>query len=256
MSDCQIVEGGGLWGGRLLVFERLPSTNTWAMDHLKELNHGDVVQALEQGGGKGRRGRKWYTPPGGLALSVVLDYPDQAEQAPLLGQGAALAVALWLESQSLDGELKWPNDVLIHHRKVAGLLSEARPAAGKAVVGLGINVNIDEVETLRWQPRWPATSLFMESGREWDLDEVRSGVLERCGEVLSRLSDGGFEALRDDWERLDAMAGQHLVIDSAQGRQEGQYGGIDSDGRLLLLRGTKTQEIAVGDVVALYKKSE
>ena len=256
MSDCQIVEGGGLWGGRLRVFDRLASTNTWAMDHLKELDHGDVVQALEQGGGKGRRSRKWFTPPGGLALSVVLDYPDQAEQAPLLGQGAALGVALWLESQSLDGGLKWPNDVLIRHRKVAGVLSEARPAVGKAVVGLGLNVNIDEVETLRWQPRWPATSLLMETGRTFHLDDVRSGVLERCGDVLSRLADGGFEALREDWERLDAMTGQHLVIDSAQGRLEGLYGGLDDDGRLLLIRGAKTQEIAVGDVVCLYKKSE
>jgi len=252
----RLEEGQGLWDQNLLYFETLGSTNRWAMEHLDRLNAGDVVVAALQDRGKGRRGRQWMTPEGGLAVSIVLHYPEEAETAPLLGQAAALGVALWLEKQGLEPGLKWPNDVLVNHKKIAGILSEARPAAGKAVIGIGLNVNVDENEALRWQPRWPATSLLIESKQVWVLEEVRRGLLLTIAEVLGRLEGEGFSALRDDWHRLDALKEMNLVVDTTEKRIEGQYEGMDELGRLLLRRSKKTLPLAAGDVVCIYKRSQ
>ncbi|MCK5145355.1 biotin--[acetyl-CoA-carboxylase] ligase [bacterium] len=254
-AEQHIREGAGLGGGKLYLLDSVPSTNSWAMHNLDSLNAGDVVTALEQTKGKGRRTRMWLTPVGGLAISVVLEYPEEAMQAPVLGQTAALAVALWLESEGIDARIKWPNDVLVDHRKIAGILSEARPAAGKAVVGIGLNVNVDEQVVLQWQARWPATSLSIETEEKWELDSVRQGLLDVFSTVLKRLDEDGFQSLSEDWARLDALTDMNLVVDTGESRLEGQYGGIDENGQLILIRGKKTPPINVGDVVAIYKKS-
>jgi BirA family biotin operon repressor/biotin-[acetyl-CoA-carboxylase] ligase len=139
---------------------------------------GTVVVADEQTEGRGRLGRRWYAPRGtSLLCSVQLRPPVAAERLPELTGVAARACGEAIAAVTgLEPELKFPNDLLLGGRKVAGILAEARE--GRVVLGIGVNVNVrgDELPT---DVDRPATSLLVESGRELDRAELLIELLER-----------------------------------------------------------------------------
>ncbi len=178
--------------------------------------HGTLVTADAQSAGRGRQGRTWSAPPGhALLLSLVL------RGAPaLLPLAAAVAVA---EACGPDAQIKWPNDVLIDGRKVAGILVEARPQHGWAVLGIGVNVAV-RVEDL------PA-ALHERAGTLGRAPEDREPVL---GEVLAALEEA--LALRVDpllsrWRARDALLGREVRW---AGGGAGRAAGVDGSGRLVV----------------------
>ncbi len=178
--------------------------------------HGTLVTADAQSAGRGRQGRTWTAPPGrALLLSLVL-----RGAPPLLPLAAAVAVA---EVCGEGARIKWPNDVLLDGRKVAGILVEARPQHGWAVLGIGINVAV-RVEDL------PA-ELHGRAGTLGRAPEAREEVLAR---VLRRLEDAlalGVDVLLDRWRARDALLGREVRW---SGGATGIAAGVDAGGRLVV----------------------
>jgi BirA family biotin operon repressor/biotin-[acetyl-CoA-carboxylase] ligase len=184
--------------------------------------HGTVVTADEQSAGRGRQGRRWTAPPRtAVRMSVVLRRLD-----PLLPLAAAVAVCEACEEEArVACELKWPNDVWIERRKVAGILVEGRPQEGWAVLGIGLNVAIEE-EDFPPELRPIATSLLIEDG-ERPLDEV----LELLLDALRRWLEAPPSDVLSAWRERDALKGERI------GWGEGSSGvaaGVDDSGALLV----------------------
>jgi BirA family biotin operon repressor/biotin-[acetyl-CoA-carboxylase] ligase len=184
--------------------------------------HGTVVTAREQSAGRGRQGRTWSAPAGqALLFSVVLRDPPR-----LLPLVAAVAVA---EEAGREALVKWPNDVLIDGRKVAGILAEGRPQEGWAVLGVGLNVAIDPL-VLPPELHDSAGTLGRD---EADVEPTLARLLTGLERWLDAPPGEMLEALR----ARDALRGQ--AISWTGGR--GTAGGIDGEGRLVVLGPDRTR---------------
>jgi BirA family transcriptional regulator, biotin operon repressor / biotin---[acetyl-CoA-carboxylase] ligase len=177
--------------------------------------HGTLVTAAQQTAGRGRQGRTWSAPPGrALLVSVVLRDPPA-----LLPLGAALAVA---EVAGADAQIKWPNDVLLDGRKVAGILAEGRPQDGWAVLGVGLNVAL-RIEDLPPELHDTAGTLGLEPA---DLEPT----LERLLDALQRALALDAATLLGAYRARDALRGREVTWAAGHGRAAG----IDGTGRLIV----------------------
>jgi BirA family transcriptional regulator, biotin operon repressor / biotin---[acetyl-CoA-carboxylase] ligase len=242
------------WVREVYAFESIPSTN----DFLKEAARkgapeGTVVIARQQTAGRGRQGRAWESPAGNLFLSFLLR-PTARGTLSLIPLAVGLAVADALEGQGAACRLKWPNDVLAHDRKLAGILAEASAdAAGvdAVVVGIGVNVSLDP-DALPEDVRDSATSLSVETRRAHELVDVAAAVLGRW--VL------WYDALQSDrarvrtaWrERSVDWWGRTVEVTSSGQRVTGLARDIDDSGALLLeAEDGRTVTILSGDAHCL-----
>ena len=187
--------------------------------------HGTLVTASEQSAGRGRQGRRWVAPAGqALLFSLVLRAGPSLEEG-LLPLRAGLAVA---DIAGPRAGLKWPNDVLVDGRKVAGILVEAFPQLGWAVLGIGVNVAVD-----------PAALPPEVAARAGTLGRAPEEVDGLLGEALERLEARLAESvaeIRAGWEARDVLAAR--TVEWAQG--SGIAGGIDERGALLVSTGEGT----------------
>jgi BirA family biotin operon repressor/biotin-[acetyl-CoA-carboxylase] ligase len=217
------------------------------------LPHRAVVVAAQQTAGRGRRGHTWFSPPGaGLYVSVVLA-PATARVDPrratmLLTLAAGVAIAEGIESASgLAVDLKWPNDLLVARRKLAGILAEGNGEL--VVVGYGINVRSSAFPP-ELQDR--ATSLESELGREADADHVLAETLAALSHRYDDLLDGRFDAILDAWRaRAPRATGSHVTWMTNDGPRSGVTAGIDDDGALLVRAGDQLERIVSGEVHGL-----
>lgn len=236
---------------RLHAFESVAST----MDEARRLaeagaEDGTLVWALEQTAGRGRLGKGWASPRGNLYLSLLLRPECRPARAAQLGFVAALALgeAIGSISPPVDVTYKWPNDVLLHGRKVAGLLLETRGTAEGdldwLVLGLGVNVDSFPKET-----RYPATSLRFE-GVPRDVDEV--DLLEAFARHFmnwaSRWLEDGFAPVRTAWLRHAERLGQEIEVRLPNETLTGVFRDLDEEGHLLLDQAGTVRRIAAGEI--------
>jgi BirA family biotin operon repressor/biotin-[acetyl-CoA-carboxylase] ligase len=197
---------------------------------------GTVVTATEQEAGRGRHGRRWSAPPGAALLySAVLRPLDGRHR--LLPLAVPLAVCDAIESLApLECRIKWPNDVWVDERKVAGVLIEARPPEW-AVIGVGINLTIAE-EQFPDDLRWPAASV-----RHGATPEAAGAALSG---VLGRWVEAPAPIVLEEFARRDALRGREIAWEGAGAPEDGSgvAAGVDDDGNLLV-------EIASGGRFAL-----
>jgi BirA family biotin operon repressor/biotin-[acetyl-CoA-carboxylase] ligase len=192
--------------------------------------HGTLVTAAAQTAGRGRQGRTWSAPAGrALLMSVVLREPGR--MVPL---AAAVAVA---ETAGPDARIKWPNDVVLDERKVAGILAEARPQERWAVLGIGLNVAVRPSD-LPAELRDSAATLGLEP------DDVEP-VLARLLDALERALCLDTAALLHAWRARDALHGREIAWAGGRGRAAG----VDGDGRLVVeLPGGGRTALEAGEV--------
>ena len=198
------------------------------------LPEGALVVADHQTAGRGRLGRTWEAPPGKAILCSLLLKPPSDRHVPQLSLVAGIAVADALEEATgLAVQLKWPNDVMLRRRKVAGCLAEARD--GVVVLGIGVNVN-----QAREELPAGAGSLRTLTGRDWDREELLASLLEHLGARYADWLEGGLDRVYDGLAPRDFLRGRRVQVDGTSG----VAAKIDRAGRL---------EISVdhGDVVAV-----
>ncbi len=217
---------------------------------------GTVVAALEQTAGRGRLGRNWFGKPGSaLMASVVLKPALGPEKVALLTYVAAVALAdallKWLPAEAV--EIKWPNDVLINGRKVAGILLESRiegASVDYVVLGLGVNV-LGTREDLPAEFREASAVVEEEAGgavAPSPLAVLASFLQELDGAYAAFLADG-FTGVKDRFDRHFRMAGREVTVRSGANLTTGVAKGVDGDGSLLIMSEDRILPIRVGDVL-------
>jgi BirA family biotin operon repressor/biotin-[acetyl-CoA-carboxylase] ligase len=227
-------------GRQLELFKLTASTNADAF-RLAENGavEGTVVIADGQSAGKGRRGRIWSSPAGvNLYCSVVLRPLIMPHEAPQLTFLSAVAVARAIElTTNLIPEIKWPNDLLISGKKVAGLLNEMSAETDGinfVILGIGVNLNMTAGQFPN-DLRHPATSLLLESGSGVDRSRFVSTMLNELDRLYRDFQAEGFGPVREEWQRrCNANGHQVIVSDSGTDCTGGMFIGIDTDGALLL----------------------
>jgi len=207
------------------------------------LPEGAVAVTEHQTAGRGRAGRRWDDAPGTSLLLSVLLRPPAGSPFPQLSLVCALAVAEAVEAAAgMDAQVKWPNDVLVDGRKVAGILLEGRE--GGVVCGIGVNVDQTE-ESLPRDTRAPTASLRTLTGRTHDRADLLVALLERLEAHYDVWLADGLAPLLPELERRDGLRGHDVAV----GEVDGVATGIAPDGRLRVARpdGT-TALVASGEV--------
>ncbi len=237
-------------GYRRIAFDRVASTSD-EVRRLAEAGAGEgiVVTGGVQTAGRGRQGRTWVSPEGNLYASFLLRPRVGPAQAGEFGFGAAIAVAETVErrAQGAKAKCKWPNDVLVGGRKIAGILLESRGTPDKLdwlIVGIGMNVATAPEKTT-----WPATSTVALGGPP---------SVERALETLAARLDHwyrcwlaeGFAPLREAWLARAHALGETLKIRRNGDDREGKFVGLDPSGALVLeLADSRRETISYGEVV-------
>lgn len=207
-----------------------------------DLPEGAVAVAEHQTAGRGRRGRRWEAPAGVAILCSVLLRPPTSRPLPELALVGGLALALALErSAGIACQVKWPNDVLVRGRKVAGVLAEGR--GEHAVVGFGINVNQSSAE-LPVDTRTPAASLRAIDGIRRERAPLLASVLDELETCYRAWSAEGLAAILPGLRERDALDGRRIVLDGRPGRALG----IAADGRLEVELAGEHVLVASGEV--------
>lgn len=203
---------------------------------------GAIATTDHQTAGRGRLGRAWIEAPGTSALVSVLLRPPSGRRAHELSLVAAAAVALALEDVTgTAAQVKWPNDVLLAGRKVAGILAELRGDA--VVLGIGVNVN-QTVEQLPRDAKVPPGSLRALDGVERDREGVLAALLHRLDRLYAAWRDVGLGAVHADLGERDYLRGRRVRTDAGLG----VAAGIDDAGRLLVRTDGGTVAVESGEI--------
>ncbi|MHA1600230.1 MAG: biotin--[acetyl-CoA-carboxylase] ligase [Alphaproteobacteria bacterium] len=239
---------------RLIAMDSVGSSN----DEARTLadagaEEGTLVWVLEQTKGRGRHGRTWDSPRGNLYLSLILRPECALAEAAQLGFVAALAIGDAIGAVAppmLEVTYKWPNDVLVHGRKVSGLLLESKVTSDGAlewlILGAGVNVQNHPDDA-----RFPATNLIFESvGPEVNEAVVLEAFARHFLTWVNRWTEDGFEPIRRNWLSHAHGLGEEIEVRLAKETLRGTFRELDETGALILeLPDTSRRVITAGDVM-------
>lgn len=245
-------------GKNLLYRESTYSTQSLAIALAeKKGSHGTAIIAEQQTGGRGRLKRKWLSPKGGIWISIILKPSIPTAASTMLPFVAAVAACDAVrEATGLDATLKWPNDVMVKGKKVAGILldlSAEAEAVNYAVIGIGINANVDSKKMhLEREGRPAITSLSDELGHGVDRLQLTRLLLEKLEQYFVLLEEKGPVPVVALWRKRTDMLGMQVSV-SQQGKVvSGMAKDIGDDGSLLLATAAGDINIVSGDVTVNY----
>ena len=240
------------WAGKTVHFAReTDSTNLWIKRLAKEgASEGTLALAEFQSAGRGRLGRSWEVPEGtSVMMSILLRPKFEPQYAPMLTLVMGMAVAKAVKKLGFDVSIKWPNDVVVSHKKICGILTEMGVRDGKidyAVIGVGINVNIKEFPE---EMADKATSLYLESGKEFDRSQIPGLVMEAFEEYYEKFAATcDLSGLKEEYESILANYNQPVRV-LAKEPYEGVARGITDGGELLVEKNDGTiVAVSAGEV--------
>ena len=236
-------------GRNFIYSDEVDSTNSVLLTSKEFAQNGTVILAEHQSKGRGRKNREWLSSPGqNLTFSILLKHDLKESKINMINLGAAISVAQAIENlYQLDVELKWPNDVLIGKKKIAGILIESTSKGNKIsklVVGIGINVN---------QPNFPGkfdippTSVRKEFHSLVSREKLLSEVLNNFESILDEAKED-YKKILNDWRSRCKMIGEKVKVVDEEKTRFGLFEDIDDDGFLILKQGEKREKIHYGDV--------
>ena len=239
-------------GKKIHYFDYLASTMDSAMQlGMDGAPSGSVVLAESQIKGRGRLGRSWISPKyKGIYLSLILRPKILPAACPILTLMSAVSICEAIkEVVNLDAQIKWPNDLLIHHKKIAGILTEMNAEVDKVnfvVIGIGLNVNNDKKSLIAG-----ATSLREQQGEEINRVVLLQDILRKLEDNYLLLEEKGEGEIINKWRNFTLTLGTRVKVDYQHKHIEGQAIDIDSDGALLIRKDSGLiQKISSGDVTA------
>lgn len=226
--------------GKQIVYRKeLTSTQDIASKlAIKGAPEGSIILAEKQTSGRGRKGRPWISPPlGGLYVSIILKpeiKPFNIIQLPLV-VGVAVARAIKVVTQ-LPAAIKWPNDIFIGTKKVAGILAEVKcnmDSVDYAIIGIGVNINT-RMDELPLVLRNTSTSLSEAYGQSINRIEFLCRLLSEIETVYSDFVSSGYDPIRNQWRMLDNTIGSTVLVNDGKNEIVGKAIDIDEDGFLLV----------------------
>jgi BirA family biotin operon repressor/biotin-[acetyl-CoA-carboxylase] ligase len=245
--------GASKFTSNIVYHHRLDSTNRLANDLASQgAPEGTLILTEEQSAGRGRMGRSWLSPGySNLLFSLLLRPPMQADRVFILTMILALAASDGVEKIcSVRPLIKWPNDLYVGRKKVAGILSEFSTKGRSVeyvVLGIGLNVN--------WNPGnqegllYPATSLLNETGRMISRNDLLIEILKKFEVYYGDIISGEIDPYYERWNELSVIIGRTIEIDAAKEKIRGKAVRINQDGALVVEdEKGKEQKILSGDV--------
>ena len=244
-------------GRRMRYFESIPSTIWYGKDlaeqgGLDEL-HGLVIIAEEQTGGVGRMGRSWVSPSGGIWITLVLQPTIPIDHLFMLTLAGSVSVARVLRKMFDIGALiKWPNDIIIGDKKVAGILLELGAEGNQikyCLVGMGIDANIS-VDNLNESIRHMITSISHEVEEDVDRAALLAAILKEFEVRYDMIEQGEYEPVIREWKNFSSTIGRRVRINTLRNSFEGEAVDIDPSGALVVRRDNgKIEKVIAGDCV-------
>ena len=249
-----------LIGQQAYYFDSIDSTQSQALkmadDHTK---NGAIIVAAKQTGGTGRQGRRWISPKGGIWFSIILHPKFDISIATLFPIASSLALSNAIEKTfKISPELKWPNDVTIKGKKLAGILVDASLESNRIeslVLGIGINfnINVKQIEkTLKGTANFYGVASLSEQKKKVSSIQLIQIFLMELEKIYSLLNAQQTKKIISEWTRRSSTIGRDVEINTRDGKIRGKAIRIEKDGALVL-DDDKNSRIIAGDVVHLSK---
>jgi len=250
-----------LIGQKVYYFDSIDSTQNQALKIANEPeNNGAVIIAATQTGGKGRTGRKWISPKGGIWFSIILHPKFDISITTLFPIASSLALSKAIENTfEITPELKWPNDLTIKSKKIAGILVDAAFESNKIeslVLGVGINFNVDIKaikKTLKDTPNFYGVSSLSEQNKKVKPIQLVQNFFVELEKIYELLNKKQTKKIILEWTKRSSTLGKNVEINTTDGKIKGKATKIDEDGALIISNKSKTHKVIAGDVIHLSK---
>jgi len=241
-------------GKRVYYFDSTDSTQNFAMEIASnDKENGTVVISKKQTGGRGRMKRKWKSPTGGIWMSIIIHPKFDVSYTTLVPIATSLALCMAIEKiLKIKPELKWPNDVTLKGKKVAGVLVDTSIISNEienVVLGIGINFKIKPHElasTIKKTPNFYGVATLVKKN-EKALPLVQQFLYE-LENVFQLINSGRIKKIKSEWTKRSSTIGRNVSIITSEGSVNGKAVKIDSDGALIISKGKKAEKILVGDI--------
>ena len=248
-------------GKQAYYFDSIDSTQNQALKMAQDVaNDGTVIVAAEQTGGKGRDGRKWMSPKGGIWLSIILHPKFDISITTLFPIAASLALSIAIEKVFLiKPELKWPNDLTIKGKKVAGMLVDASLESNKIenlILGVGINfdVNVKQIEkVLKGTPNFYGVSSLSDQKQNIKPIQLVQTFLLELEKIYNALNEKQIKKIITEWTLRSSTIGKNVELNTVNSKIKGKAIKIDDDGALIILDNNKNHRVIAGDIIHLSK---
>ena len=248
-------------GQQAYYFDSIDSTQNQALKMADDpANNGTVIIAAKQTGGKGRSGRKWISPKGGIWLSIILQPKFDISITTLFPIASALALSNALEKTlKISPELKWPNDLTIKGKKVAGMLVDVSLESNRIenmVLGVGINFDVDTKQikkVLKDSPNFYGVASLSEQKKKIKPIQLVQTFLVELEKIYDLLNTKQTKKIISEWTKRSSTIGKNVVLDTRDGKIKGKALKIDEDGALVVSDNGKINRIIAGDIIHLSK---
>jgi len=241
-------------GKRVYYFDSTDSTQNFAMEIASnDKENGTVIISKKQTVGRGRMKRKWKSPTGGIWMSIIIHPKFDVSYTTLVPIATSLALCMAIEKiLKIKPELKWPNDVTLKGKKVAGVLVDTSIISNEienVVLGIGINFKIKPHElasTIKKTPNFYGVATLVKKN-EKALPLVQQFLYE-LENVFQLINSRRIKKIKSEWTKRSSTIGRNVSIITSEGNVNGKAVKIDSDGALIISKGKKTEKILVGDI--------
>lgn len=234
----------------IIYYTEISSTNTHAIKNLSDYSDRDVLMAEVQTQGRGRFDRKWVSDkPDNIYISFVLK-PDFVCPLNNIPQYLSLKLCEVLENYGVNPVIKWPNDVLINNKKIAGILAQTSIRGNNfqgLVLGIGVNLNFEK-EDMEKIDR-PATSLNLVLGRKINRDEFLEELLYKFFRDYDEFLASGFDFIKDDYIKRAYFLGNIVTVNTYNSEVKGIAERIADDGSLVMISGGSEVTVNVGEIL-------
>ena len=244
-------------GKRVYYFEEIDSTQNFAQKiAFDKKEDGTIIIAEKQTAGKGRLDRKWTSPKGGIWFSLIIHPKFDVSSSTLVPIAGAVALSKSIKSiLGIETSLKWPNDITLNRKKVAGMLVDASFQANNIdylILGIGINFDIDAKKLekrLKTSPNFYGVNSLRKEDDMTSPKLLLKEFLLQFEKILLQLNKGEKSKIVREWTKRADGIGRKMIINTSNGKISGISQGIDNDGALKLKTYKEIKKIFVGDVI-------